>query len=60
MSSYFEKLSEYYRSDKAEQDNNRFIRQAKNSFISSIIIIGVVLFLVIVVVVIMGIQSIFS
>ena len=57
MSSYFEKLSEYYRSDKAEKDNERFIRQAKGSVVSSIVIIGIVFLLIIVIVVISGISS---
>ncbi|MEO8514175.1 MAG: hypothetical protein ABI543_11475 [Ignavibacteria bacterium] len=59
MSSYFEKLSEYYKSDKAVQDNNRFVRQAKNTFITSVVILGIIFFLIIVIAVIVGIQSIF-
>ncbi len=58
MSSYFEKLSEYYKSPQADKDNKRFIRQVKGTFISTAIIIGVVFLLIIVLVVIIGIQSI--
>jgi type IV secretory pathway component VirB8 len=60
MSSYFEKLNEYYKSDKADKDNQRFIKQAKNTFISSAIILGLVFLLIIITVVIMGIQSVFN
>lgn len=60
MSSYFEKLSEYYKSDKADQDNQRFIRQVKNSYVSTAIIIGAVFLLIVVIVIIMGIQSLFN
>jgi t-SNARE complex subunit (syntaxin) len=60
MSSYFEKLNEYYKSDKADKDNQRFIKQAKNTFISSAIILGIVFLLIIIIVVIMGIQSVFN
>lgn len=60
MSSYFEKLLEYYKSDKADQDNQRFIRQVKNSYVSTAIIIGAVFLLIVVIVIIMGIQSFFN
>ncbi|HMT11516.1 MAG TPA: hypothetical protein PKA39_07830 [Ignavibacteria bacterium] len=59
MSSYFDKLSEYYKSDRAEKDNQRFIKQAKNTFLSTAIIAVTVFFLIIVLLVIAGIQSIF-
>ena len=60
MSSYFEKLSEYYKSDKADKDNQIFIKQVKNTWISSVIIMGIVFLLIIIIVIIMGIQSVFS
>ena len=58
MSLYFDKLSEYYSSDKAEKDNQRFLRQAKNSVVSSIVILGIVFFLIFVIVVISVIGSV--
>lgn len=60
MSSYFEKLNEYYKSDKADKDNQRFIKQAKNTFLSSVIILGIVFLLIIIIAVIIGIQSVFN
>ena len=60
MSSYFEKLSEYYKSDKAGKDNQRFIKQVKNTWISSAIIMGIVFLLIIIILIIMGIQSVFN
>lgn len=57
---YFEKLGEYYKSDKARKDNDRFVKQVKGTFISSAVIIGVVFFLIIVLLVITGIQSLFN
>ncbi len=60
MSSYFDKLSEYYKSDQADKDKKRFEKQAKNTFISTAIILGVVLLLIVVIVIIMGIQSVFG
>jgi len=59
MSSYFQKLSEYYNSDKADKDNKRFIKQVKNTYITTAIIMGIVFLLIIVIVLIAGIQSIF-
>ena len=55
MSSYFDKLSEYYKSDQAEKDKKRFEKQATNTFISTAIILGVVFLLVVVIVFISGI-----
>lgn len=60
MSSYFEKLSEYYKSEQADKDNKRFERQAKNTFLTSVIVLGVVFFLIAVIVIITGISSIFG
>ncbi len=60
MGSYFDKLSEYYRSDQAERDKKRFEKQAKNTFISTAIILGVVFLLIVVIVIIAGIQSVFG
>ena len=60
MSSYFEKLSEYYKSDKSDSDNQRFIKQVKNSYVSTFIVIGAVFLLIVVIVIIMGIQSFFN
>ena len=60
MSSYFDKLSEYYKSDQAEKDNQRFVKQAKNTFISSVVIIGVVVFLIVVVLLISVFHSVFG
>jgi uncharacterized integral membrane protein len=57
---YFEKLAEYYKSDKAEQDNKRFIKQVKNSYISTAIIIGVLFLLIVILMIISGIQSLFN
>ncbi len=54
---YFEKLQQYYKSEQADKDVKRFERQAKNSFISTAVIIGIVFLLIIVLVVIGGIQS---
>ncbi len=54
---YFEKLQQYYKSEQADKDIKRFERQAKNSFISTAVIIGIVFLLIIVLVVIGGIQS---
>lgn len=60
MELYFDKLSEYYKSDKADKDNQRFIKQVKNTWISSAIIMGIVFLLIIVILIITGIQSIFN
>ncbi len=60
MSSYFDKLSEYYKSDQAEKDKKRFEKQATNTFISTAIILGVVFLLIVVIVIIAGIQSVFG
>lgn len=60
MSSYFEKLSEYYKSEQADKDNRRFIKQVKNTYISSAIIIGLVFFFIIVIMIVMGIGSLFK
>ncbi len=57
MSSYFDKLSEYYKSDKADKDNQRFVKQARNTMVSSLIIIGIVFFLIVVVLIFSGLQS---
>jgi len=57
MSSYFDKLSEYYKSDKADKDNQRFVKQARNTMVSSLIIIGIVFLLIIVVLIFSGLQS---
>ncbi len=57
MSSYFDKLSEYYKSDKADKDNQRFVKQARNTMVSSLIIIGIVFLLIIVVIIFSGLQS---
>lgn len=60
MSSYFDKLNEYYKSDKADKDNQRFIKQAKNTFITSAVILGTVFLLIIIIAIIMGIQSVIN
>ena len=60
MSSYFDKLSEYYKSDQAEKDKKRFEKQATNTFISTAIILGVVFLLIVVIVIIAEIQSVFG
>ncbi|MBE2219566.1 MAG: hypothetical protein IAE90_15250 [Ignavibacteria bacterium] len=57
MSSYFDKLSEYYKSDKSDKDNQRFVKQARNTMVSSLIIIGIVFFLIVVVLIFSGLQS---
>lgn len=57
---YFDKLSEYYKSEQFQKDGKRFERQVKGSFISTAIIIGIVFLLIIVLVIIGGIQSIFK
>ena len=59
MSSYFDKLSEYYKSEQANKDNKRFIKQVKNTYISMAIIAAVVFLLIIVLLVITGLQSVF-
>ena len=60
MSSYFDKLNEYYKSDKSDKDNQRFVKQAKNTFITSAVILAIVFLLIIIIVVIMGVQSLFN
>lgn len=60
MSSYFDKLSEYYKSEKAEKDNERFVKQVKNSFVSTAIIIGIVFFLIAAIIVISALSSVFG
>jgi hypothetical protein len=60
MSSYFQKLSEYYNSEQADKDNKRFVRQVKNTFITTAVILGIVFFLIIVLVVALGIESILN
>jgi len=60
MSSYFDKLSEYYKSDRAEKDNQRFIKQAKNTFLSTAIILGLVFFLIAAIIVISALSSVFG
>jgi hypothetical protein len=59
MSSYFDKLSEYYRSEQADKDNKRFIKQVKHSYISAAIIMGIMFLLIIITTLIAGIESIF-
>ncbi len=58
MSSYFQKLSEYYNSDNADRDNKRFIRQLKNTYVSTAIIIGAVFFLIIIILIITAVSSV--
>lgn len=60
MSSYFQKLSEYYKSEQSDKDNKRFVKQAKNTFITTAVILGLVFFFIIVLVVVLGIESIFK
>jgi len=60
MSSYFEKLSEYYKSDKADKDNQRFIKQVKSTYISTAIIIGVIFALIFILVIINAVTSAFK
>jgi len=60
MSSYFDKLSEYYKSDRAEKDNQRFIKQAKNTFLSTAIILGLVFFLIAAIILISALSSVFG
>ncbi|MBL8017242.1 MAG: hypothetical protein JNK43_08235 [Ignavibacteria bacterium] len=60
MSSYFDKLSEYYKSDRAEKDNQRFIRQAKSTFLSTAIILGLVFFMIAAIIVISAFSSLFG
>jgi len=50
MSSYFDKLSEYYKSEQAEKDKTRFEKQVKNTFVSTFVILGIVFFLIAVIV----------
>ncbi|KXK53670.1 MAG: hypothetical protein UZ05_CHB002001046 [Chlorobi bacterium OLB5] len=57
---YFNKLSEYYKSEQFEKDGKRFEKQLKGSFISTAVIIGIVFLLIIVLVILAGIQSIFN
>lgn len=57
---YFDKLSDYYRSEQFNKDGKRFEKQVKNTFLSTAIIIGVVFFLIVVVIIIAGIQSVFG
>lgn len=59
MGSYFDKLSEYYRSDRAEKDKNRFEKQIKSTFISTAIIIGAVFLLIFVLVMYSLVSSLF-
>lgn len=60
MSSYFEKLSEYYKSERAEKDNQRFVKQVKNTFLSTAIILGLVFFLIAAIIVISALSSVFG
>ena len=60
MSSYFDKLSAYYKSEQADKDNKRFEKQAKNTFITTAVILGIVFLFIAVVVIIAGIQSVFG
>ncbi len=60
MSSYFDKLNQYYKSDKADNDNQRFVKQVRNTWISAAIIIGLVFLVTVLIFIISGIQSIFS
>ncbi|MCC6865637.1 MAG: hypothetical protein IT280_05695 [Ignavibacteria bacterium] len=56
---YFDKLSEYYKSEQFDKDGKRFENQVKNSFLSTFIIIGIVFFLIIILVAYSFISSIF-
>lgn len=58
MSSYFQKLSEYYNSEQADKDNKRFIKQVKNTYITTAVILGLVFLGIIILVVILAIESI--
>ncbi len=58
MSSYFQKLSEYYNSEQADKDNKRFIKQVKNTYITTAVILGLVLLGIILLVVILAIESV--
>lgn len=60
MSSYFDKVSEYYKSDQSNKDKNRFEKQVKNTFISTAVILGVVFLLIGVIVLITMFKSIFG
>ncbi|HMQ78310.1 MAG TPA: hypothetical protein PKE39_00875 [Ignavibacteria bacterium] len=57
---YFDKLSDYYRSEQFNKDGKRFEKQVKNSFLSTAIIIGAVFLLIAVLVIIGGLQSLFG
>lgn len=56
---YFDKLSDYYRSEQFNKDSKRFERQAKNTFLSTAIIIGAVFLLIALLVIYSVISSIF-
>ena len=56
---YFEKLSDYYKSDQFNNDGKRFEKQVKNTFLSTAIIIGAVFLLIAVLVIYSVISSIF-
>lgn len=58
--SYFQKLSEYYNSEQADKDNKRFIKQVKNTYISTAIILGVVFLGIIILCVILAIGSVIN
>ena len=57
---YFDKLSDYYRSEQFNKDGKRFEKQVKNSFLSTAIIIGAVFLLIAVLVIIGGLQLLFG
>lgn len=56
---YFDKLSDYYRSEQFNKDSKRFERQAKNTFLSTAIIIGAVFLLIFVLVMYSLVSSLF-
>jgi uncharacterized membrane protein YkgB len=60
MGSYFDKVSEYYKSDQSNKDKNRFEKQVKNTFITTAVILGVVFLLIGVIVLITMFKSIFG
>jgi len=60
MSSYFDKVSEYYKSDQSDKDKKRFEKQVKNTFITTAVILGVVFLLIGVIVLITMFKSIFG
>jgi len=55
-----DKISDHYKKKAAEDPAERFAKQVKGSFVSTAVIIGIVIFLIIIIIFINAITSLFN